>query len=45
MNVSVTNGVATLRGAVNSWAEYRAATENALEGGAVGVINQLKVSG
>ena len=24
---------------------YRAATENALDGGAVGVIDQLKVSG
>lgn len=43
--VSVVNGVATLTGRVDSQAERRAATENAYEGGALRVVNQLTVGG
>jgi osmotically-inducible protein OsmY len=43
VKVAVKNGVATLTGTVNSWSEYYSATENALEGGARSVINDLKV--
>ncbi|HSN71577.1 MAG TPA: BON domain-containing protein [Steroidobacteraceae bacterium] len=43
VRVTVKNGVATLTGDVESWAERRAATENALEGGAVTVVNELTV--
>jgi osmotically-inducible protein OsmY len=39
----VTDGVATLTGTVDSWAERRAATDNAYEGGAVWVENELWV--
>ncbi|MDY6993915.1 MAG: BON domain-containing protein [Pseudomonadota bacterium] len=41
--VTVDEGVATLTGTVDTWSERLAATENALEGGAVAVNNQLKV--
>ncbi len=41
IKVSVEDGAATLTGFVDSWLEYRAATENALEGGAVRVRNKL----
>ncbi len=41
--VTVENGVATLRGQVGSWGEVQAATENALEGGARRVVNELTV--
>jgi len=41
--VTVDDGVATLAGTVESWSEYRAATENAYEGGAVYVDNELNV--
>jgi len=41
--VKVENGVATLTGTVDSWSEYRAATENAYEGGASSVKNELKI--
>jgi osmotically-inducible protein OsmY len=41
--VKVENGVATLTGMVYSWSEYRAATENAYEGGASSVKNELKI--
>jgi osmotically-inducible protein OsmY len=42
VRVSVRNGVATLTGTVESRREVRAAVENAYDGGAVGVINQLE---
>lgn len=41
--VTVDDGVATLTGTVDTWAERASATENALEGGAVAVDNDLKV--
>ncbi len=44
VNVAVADGVATLTGEVGSMAERRAATENALEGGAVRVVNNLDVA-
>lgn len=43
IDVLVQGGVATLTGSVASFAERRAASENALEGGAAGVINELQV--
>jgi len=42
--VEVDGGVATLTGAVDSPAERRTATENALEGGALKVVNELALS-
>jgi osmotically-inducible protein OsmY len=41
--VSVLEGIALLTGAVDSWGEYRAAQENAFEGGVISVVNKLKV--
>jgi osmotically-inducible protein OsmY len=41
--VSVNNGVATLTGEVDTWNERRAATENAYDGGATIVENNLSV--
>ncbi len=43
VNVSVEDGVATLTGEVDTWNEYLAARENAIEGGAVAVRNRLDV--
>ncbi len=43
VKVAVVDGVATLTGTVDSRAERRAATENAFEGGAVWVVNELDV--
>ncbi len=43
VQVSVSNGVATLTGRVDSWSQCWAATENALEGGARWVRNELIV--
>lgn len=43
IDVRVSGGTATLTGRVDSWAERRAATENALEGGAAVVVNELRV--
>ncbi len=43
VTVKVENSVATLTGTVDSWSEYRSATENAYDGGARFVINNLKV--
>lgn len=43
VNVMVTAGIATLTGMVDSWSEYRAARENAFEGGAHTVINNIDV--
>lgn len=45
VNVTVENGVATLVGSVDSFAESSAAQENAFEGGAAGVINKLNIEG
>jgi osmotically-inducible protein OsmY len=45
VNVSVNEGVATLNGTVDSWSEYNAAMENALDAGASKVINRLNVEG
>lgn len=43
VTVAVANGVATLTGTVDTWSEYEAATENAYEGGATWVYNNLAV--
>ena len=43
VKVSVRDGKATLTGKVDSWSERFAATDNALEGGAIAVYNQLRV--
>lgn len=43
VRVTVNDGVATLTGTVDTWAERRAATENAFEGGAMWVDNDLVV--
>lgn len=43
VKVSVDNGVAHLSGTVDSWGEYAAATDNAFEGGATWVDNDLNV--
>ncbi len=45
VTVIVDDGKATLTGKVDSWSEYDAATQNALEGGAVVVDNELTISG
>ena len=41
IKVSVEDGVATLEGKVASWSEYHAAVENAYEGGAIWVRNEI----
>jgi osmotically-inducible protein OsmY len=43
VTVEVDQGVATLKGEVDSWRERRAAVENAHEGGAVSVIDKMNV--
>lgn len=43
VNVTVEDGVAELSGTVDSWSEYWSARENAYEGGAVWVDNDLNV--
>jgi osmotically-inducible protein OsmY len=43
VNVSVSDGVATLTGTVNSWQEQQTAVTNALKGGTKKVVNNLKV--
>jgi osmotically-inducible protein OsmY len=43
VNVTVDRGLATLTGTVDSWSEYNAAENNAYEGGAVYVDNDLAV--
>ncbi|MFW6241488.1 MAG: BON domain-containing protein, partial [Thermodesulfobacteriota bacterium] len=45
VTVMVEDGVATLTGTVDSWSEYQAARENAYEGGATWVDNNLTVQG
>lgn len=44
VDVNVTEGAAILTGRVDTWAERRAAAENAREGGAAKVINRLTVN-
>ena len=44
VTVMVDDGKATLTGQVDSWSEYDAAAQNALEGGAVVVDNELTIS-
>lgn len=44
VNVKVDDGVATLTGDVDDWSERETATENAMEGGAVKVINKLNLN-
>ena len=44
VTVMVDDGKATLTGQVSSWSEYDAAAQNALEGGAVVVDNELTIS-
>lgn len=44
VNVTVEEGVARLTGTVDSWVERNAATENAIEGGAVWVDNDLMIA-
>ena len=41
--VDVDDGIATLTGTVDSWSESRSATENAYEGGAIRVNNELRI--
>jgi osmotically-inducible protein OsmY len=43
VDVQVNRGAATLKGTVDSYAEMRAAVENAFEGGAAWVHNQMRV--
>jgi osmotically-inducible protein OsmY len=43
VNVTVDHGVATLTGAVDTWAERDAATDDAYKGGATWVENDLRV--
>lgn len=45
ISVSVENGVATLKGTVDSWQELNAAINNAFEGGARKVESELTVKG
>jgi osmotically-inducible protein OsmY len=45
IEVSVEDGVATLRGDVASWLEHKAAVENAYEGGARRVVSKMLVAG
>jgi len=45
VRIEVDNGVATLKGSVESRSESQAAVENAYEGGAVRVDNELQVGG
>jgi osmotically-inducible protein OsmY len=44
ITVTVDDGVATLTGTVDSYTEMEAAVENAYEGGAVWVDNDLELS-
>jgi osmotically-inducible protein OsmY len=44
VSVRVDDGKATLTGTVDSWSEYDAATQNALEGGAVVVDNEITIT-
>ena len=41
--MTVDDGTATLNGEVDSLSEWRAASENAWEGGAIWVVNKLEI--
>lgn len=41
--VSVTDGVATIKGRTTNWSEYYAAIDNAFEAGARSVVSDMKV--
>jgi osmotically-inducible protein OsmY len=43
VTVAVENGIAILAGTVDTWSERSAATEHALQGGAIRVINKLTI--
>ena len=43
VNVEVEDGVATLTGTVDHWGEWKAAEDNAFDGGAWKVRNKLEV--
>lgn len=43
VQVSVDNGIATLEGTVDDWAERKAARDNAYDGGATGVIDHMQI--
>jgi osmotically-inducible protein OsmY len=43
VNVSVDNGVATLKGTVDTYAERESARENAYEGGATWVVDKMEI--
>jgi osmotically-inducible protein OsmY len=43
VKVRVNDGVATLKGRMDSWSEYNAALNNAYEGGAVSVKDEMTV--
>jgi len=43
IEVTVVDGAATLEGTVDSWSEHDAAVENAIEGGALRIVNRLDV--
>ncbi|NQV36284.1 MAG: BON domain-containing protein [Phycisphaeraceae bacterium] len=44
INVTVINGVATLAGSVSTYSERQSAEDNAYEGGAKDVLNNLSVT-
>jgi osmotically-inducible protein OsmY len=44
VEVKVDDGIATLTGEVDDWSEREAATENAMEGGAIKVVNKLDLT-
>jgi osmotically-inducible protein OsmY len=44
VTVSVNDGIATLSGTVDTWGERQAATENAYQGGATLVDNDLAIN-
>jgi len=43
INIIADKGEVTLTGTVDDYSEYRSATENAYEGGALKVINKLEI--
>jgi osmotically-inducible protein OsmY len=44
VSVTVDDGVVTLTGTVDTWSERQSAEENAYEGGAKDVMNDLRVN-
>jgi hypothetical protein len=43
LEATAQDGIVTLSGTVGSWQEFRAAQKNPFEGGAVSIINDLKL--